>query len=74
MRAAALMRCDPQRAELALALTTVAVGVLAGLDDGLLGDAIDLAAGTVIALGLFQDLLVACACGNAAFDSWHVRI
>ena len=62
---------DPQRAELALALTAVAVGVLTGLDDGLIGDAEHTAAGTVVTLGLVQDLLVAGVGDDAAFDSWH---
>ena len=72
MRAAALMRADPQRAELALVLPPVAVGVLAGLDDRLLGGAIDLAPGVVIALGLAKNLLVTAPGRHATLDSCHV--
>src|SRR5690606_29194073 len=50
---------DPERAEIALALAPVAVGVLPRLDDGLLRDPEDLAAGAVVALRLVEDLLVA---------------
>ena len=49
---------DPQRAELALLRATVAVGVLAGLDDRLLGGAEDLAPGVVVALRLGENFLV----------------
>src|SRR5690606_22867462 len=52
---------DPQRTEIALLLLAADVRVLAGLDDGLLGDAEHLAAGVVIALGTADDLLVATA-------------
>ena len=62
---------DPERAEFALFLTTVTIGVLAGLDDRLLGDPEDFASGAIIALGLFEDLLVPRVGGDAAFDSWH---
>jgi hypothetical protein len=51
---------DPQCAELALLGATVAVGVLARLDDRLLGSAEYLAAGVVIALRLGQDLRLVC--------------
>jgi len=43
---------NPQRAELTLLRAAVAVSVLPGLDDCLLGGAIDLAAGVVVALRL----------------------
>ncbi len=46
---------NPQRAELALFLAAVAIGVLARLDDCLLGGPIDLAAGVVIALRPCQE-------------------
>src|SRR6266436_1325919 len=49
---------DPQCAELTLVLPPVAVRVLACLDDGLLGRAIDLAPGVVVALRLGENLLV----------------
>lgn len=54
---------DPQRAEGALALPTVTVGILSSLDDRLFGDTIDPAAGAIVALGLVENLLVRrCAC------------
>src|SRR5690606_19299061 len=62
---------DPQRAEIALLLLAVDVGVLLGLDDGLVGNAEHLAARVVITLGLAQDLLVTAACGDATLDSCH---
>jgi hypothetical protein len=62
---------DPQRAELALALAAVAVGVLPRLHHRLLGDAVDVLAAAAETLGLLEDLLVARACGYAAFDSGH---
>src|SRR5246127_663881 len=62
---------DPQRAELALVLPPVAVGILAGLDHGLLGCAIDLAAGVVIALRLAQDFLVTAPGRHATLHSCH---
>src|SRR5690606_34232918 len=65
---------NPERAELALALPPVAIGVLPGLDDGLLRRAIDLAACAVVTLGLGQDLAMPRPRGDAAFDSCHVRI
>src|SRR5512138_1742226 len=62
---------DPQRAEIALLLLAVDVGVLLGLDDRLLGDAEDLAPGVVIALGTAEDLLVAAARLYTTLDSCH---
>ena len=62
---------DPQGTELALALTTVAVSVLAGLHDRLLGDPIYVLATAAIALGLIKDLLVTGASGYTAFNSGH---
>src|SRR5690625_1325656 len=62
---------DPQAAELALLLLAADVGVLVGLDDRLLGDAINLAAGVVITLRAADDFLVTTACVNATFDSCH---
>src|SRR5690606_40096524 len=50
---------DPQRAEIALLLLAADVGVLTRLDDRLLGDAEDLAAGVVVTLRATEDLLVA---------------
>src|SRR5690606_2775165 len=63
---------DPQGAELALLHATVAVRVLAGLDDRLFRDAIDAAAGAVVALRFFQDFLVSRAGDHTTFYSCHV--
>src|SRR5690606_20859891 len=62
---------DPQGAELALLLLATDVGVLQRLRDRLLGDAEDLAAGVVVALGLVEDLLVTTARLHATLDSCH---
>src|SRR6266850_5596446 len=48
---------DPQRAELALLLAPAAIGVLARLDDRLLGRAEYLAPGVEIALRLLENFL-----------------
>src|SRR5579871_5937456 len=64
---------DPQRAEGALAVLAVAIGVLVRLLDRLLGDADRILAPAVIALGGFQDLLVLGMRGDAAFDASHDR-
>src|SRR5437879_2015361 len=50
---------DPERAERALLVAPVAVGILAGLHHRLLGDAVDVAAAAAEALCLLEDLLVA---------------
>ena len=63
---------DPQRAEGALLHLAVAIGVLAGLLDRLLGDADGILAAAVIALGLLDHLAVAGMGGNAAFHTGHV--
>src|SRR5690348_15945778 len=65
---------DPQRAELALLLLAADVGVLLGLGDGLLGNAIDLAAGVVVALGGLPGFLVTRTRGDATLDSCHGRL
>src|ERR1700733_2076711 len=62
---------DPQCAELALVLPPVAVGVLARLDDRLLGRAVYLAAGVVVALRLAENLLVTPSGRHATFHSCH---
>jgi hypothetical protein len=62
---------DPQGAEFALVLPPVAVGVLSGLDDGLLGDAIDLAAGVVVTLRFAKNLLVTTPGRHATLNSCH---
>src|SRR5690606_10095747 len=62
---------DPERAEFALFLPAVTVGVLPGLHDRLLGDAIDAAPAAAESLRLLQDLLVARACSRASLGSRH---
>src|SRR5207302_5774495 len=62
---------DPQGAELTLVLPPVAVGVLACLDDGLLGRAIDLAPGVVVALRLAENFLVTASGRHATLHSCH---
>src|SRR5882672_11826762 len=62
---------DPQCAELTLVLPPVAVRVLACLDDGLLGRAIDLAPGVVVTLGLGENLLVTASGRHATLHSCH---
>src|SRR5690606_27098878 len=62
---------DPQRTEIALLLLAADLGVLQRLGDRLLGDAEDLAAGVVVALGLLEDLLVTTARLHATLDSCH---
>jgi cysteine synthase A len=49
---------DPERTEVALLGLAVAVGVLAGLLDGLLGDADGVLAAAVVAFGCLKNLLV----------------
>src|SRR5665648_13250 len=60
---------DPQGAEGALPHLAVAIGVLAGLVDGLLGDADGILAAAVIPLGRLQHLAVAGMGCNAAFHT-----
>src|SRR5687767_2998271 len=62
---------DPQRAEGALLVAAVAVGVLPRLHYRLLGDAVDVLATAPESLGLLEDLLVARARRYSALDSWH---
>src|SRR5690606_28293134 len=62
---------DPKRAELPRALTAVAVRILAGLDDRLLRDPVDLASRAVVALGFVEHLAVPRLRDDAAFDSGH---
>src|ERR1700730_2864986 len=62
---------NPQRAELALLRAPVAKCVLPGLDDCLLGSAIDLAAGVVIALRLAKNFLVTAPGRHSTFNSCH---
>src|SRR5438309_2025546 len=62
---------DPQRAEGALLVATVAVGVLPRLHQRLLGYAIDVLAAAAESLGLLEDFLVARARRDSTLDSWH---
>ena len=65
---------DPELPELPLALAPIAIRVLAGLDNRLLGRLVKFAARAVIALRLGEDLLVTRLCGHTAFYSCHVSI
>src|SRR3546814_9665 len=60
---------DPQGAERTLLNLAVAIGILAGLFDRLLGDADRVLATAIIALRLIQYALVLGARGDAAFDA-----
>src|SRR5687768_11819996 len=62
---------DPQRAVVALLEPPPHVRVLAGLDDRLLRDAVDLAPGVVVALRLLEDLLVPAPRDDTTFHSCH---
>src|SRR3954468_9404406 len=63
---------NPQGAEAALLHLAVAIGILAGLLDGLLGDTDRVLATAVIALRLLQDPLVAGLGVVPALDACHV--
>src|SRR6185436_7297131 len=63
---------NPQRAELTLLRATIAIRILAGLDDGLLRCAIDLAPGVVITLRLGQNFLMTAPRLDATLHSCHV--
>src|SRR6185295_1808798 len=65
---------DPERTEVALLGAAIAIRILAGLDDGLLGSAEYLAAGVVVALRLAQNFLVSCRGGDATFNSCHLCV
>jgi hypothetical protein len=62
---------DPERAESALPVLAVAVGVLQALFDRLLGDADGVLAPAIKALGGLQNLLVLGMGGDAPFDAGH---
>src|SRR5690606_5911451 len=62
---------DPQRAEYALLGTPVAIRVLAGPHDRLLGNAKDVSAPSAVTLGRRNDLLVARSRRDSTFDSGH---
>src|SRR5690606_4300117 len=63
---------DPQGTEGALLDATVAERVLTGLGDGLDRNAVDAAAGAVVALGQVENLLVTTVCGDTTLYSCHV--
>src|SRR5581483_9782042 len=62
---------DPQCAEHALLVAAIAIGILPGAHDRLLGDAIDLAATAAVTLGLVENFLVTGTCRYPTFDSRH---
>src|SRR5262249_10916557 len=63
---------DPERAEVALLVAAVAVGVLPRAHHRFLGDAIDVLAPAAVTLGLLQDFLVARARRYSTFYARHV--
>src|SRR5450631_3963522 len=63
---------DPERAEFALPVAAVAIGVLPRLHHRFLGDAVDVLAAAAETLGLVEHLLVARARRDSAFYAWHV--
>ena len=65
---------NPQRAELALLLATVAIGVLSRLYDRLLGHAEAATARSPVALGLGKNSLMALVPYDTAFNSWHSSV
>ena len=60
---------DPEGAEVAFAVATVAVGIAEGFDDALFGEAEAASAVMLHAFGGLQDLFVFFAGGNTSFDS-----
>src|ERR1051326_3691991 len=62
---------DPERADLALLLPAIAVGVLPRLHQRLLGDAVDVLPAAAEPLRLLEDFLVARTRRYASLDSWH---
>src|SRR6185503_10029968 len=62
---------DPERAELALLVAAIAVGVLAGPHDRLLGDLEYVPTAAAIPLGLGEDFLVARARRDSTFYARH---
>ena len=65
---------DPERAEVALLGAAIAIRILAGLDDGLLGSAEYLATGVVVALRLASEFSCDGTGSDATFDSCHVLV
>ena len=65
---------DPQGAEVALLDLAIAVSLLAGLIDRLLGNADGVLAATAIALGRVENPLVLLVRGYAALDTGHALV
>ena len=63
---------DPQRTSGALLLLTIAVGVLPGVIDRVLGVAVEFGFTREISLGVLQDFLAALVCGGGVGDTRHV--
>ena len=66
------MRVIHSAAHVALVGLAIAIRVLAGLDDGLLRRAENLATGVVVALRLLENLLVTGASDDASLNACHV--
>jgi hypothetical protein len=64
---------NPQGSEHSLLNFAVAVCVLTGLGDRLLGNAEDAGTRTVITLGGLKDFFMTSTCNDAAFYSWHLE-
>src|SRR5258706_4381702 len=64
---------DPERAELALLVAAIAVGVLPRAHHRFLGDAVYVLAAAAVTLGLVHVLLVSPARRDSAVFAWHVR-
>jgi hypothetical protein len=62
---------DPEAAEHALTITTIAIGVLACTHDRLFGDSEDILTTTAIAFGQRDDFFVTGTGGYTAFNSGH---
>jgi hypothetical protein len=62
---------DPEPAEHTLTISTIAIGVLAGAHDRLLGDPEDVLATTTIALGQSDNFFVTGTGSDATFNSGH---
>src|SRR5690606_38026459 len=65
---------NPQCAEGTLTVTTVAVSVLTGLDNRLLGYAENATARSVVTFGLLENLLGTTTCDHATFYTSHTLI